>query len=108
MFVTDFSQYANLLRQKQKLSQEVLLSAFLPQNTADYTVTVYIIDKLCTNVKKLLNIAKYIALQGSGCYNAIKRTEQPHIKRVFVPQGSRLQYRRFQLRRKGEFDEYAI
>jgi hypothetical protein len=40
MFVTDFSQYANLLRQKQKLSQEVLLSAFLPQNTADYTVTV--------------------------------------------------------------------
>ena len=75
MFVTDFSQYANLLRQKQKLSQEVLLSAFLPQ---------------------------------SGCYNAVKRTEQPHIKRVFVPQGSRLQYRRFQLRRKGEFDEYAI
>jgi len=40
MFVTDFSQYANLLRQKQKLPQEVLLSAFLPQNTADYTVTV--------------------------------------------------------------------
>lgn len=67
-----------------------------------------IIDKLCTNVKKLLNIAKYIALQGSGCYNAVKRTEQPHIERVFVPQGSRLQYRRFQLRRKGEFDEYAI
>lgn len=32
-----------------------------------------------------------------------------YLKKVDIEtQGSRLQYRRFQLRRKGEFDEYAI